>query len=59
MHRHELSESEAEWVRVAPLLPLRETSGTYYRGHRAILNRMVYRHATGCPCRDLPGRSGA
>ena len=46
-HRHELS--EAEWARNTPLLPRRETRGTYYRDHRTILNGIVHRHATGCP----------
>lgn len=54
--RHELS--EAEWARIAPLLPPRETRGTYYREHRAVLNGMLYRLATGCPWRDLPERYG-
>ena len=52
VRRHELS--EAEWARIAPLLPPGETKGTYYRDHRTVLNGMLYRHATGCPWRDLP-----
>jgi transposase len=55
-HRHELS--EAEWARIAPFLPTRETRGTYYRDHRTVLNGMLYRHATGRPWRDLPERFG-
>jgi transposase len=55
-HRHELS--EAEWARIAPLLPPRETKGTYYQDHRRILNGMLYKHATGCAWRDLPERYG-
>jgi transposase len=31
VRRHELS--EAEWAGIAPLLPPRETKGTYYRDH--------------------------
>ena len=55
-HRHELS--EAEWARVAPLLPARATRGTYYRDHRTILNGILFWHATGLPWRDLPERYG-
>ena len=55
-HRHELT--AAEWARIAPLLPGRETKGTYYADHRRVLNGMLYRHATGCPWRDLPERYG-
>lgn len=55
-HRHELS--DAEWACIAPLLPPRETRGTYYRDHRTILNAMLYRHATGIAWRDLPERYG-
>lgn len=55
-HRHELT--EAEWARIAPLLPARATAGTHYKDHRLVLNGMLYRHATGCPWRDLPERYG-
>ena len=48
-HRHELS--EAEWARIAPLLPPRETNGTYYKDHRLILNGILFRLQTGCPWR--------
>jgi transposase len=56
VHRHELS--DAEWARIAPLLPPRQTRGTYYRDHRTILNGMLFWHATGIPWRDLPERYG-
>jgi transposase len=48
----------AEWTRIAPLLPARETRGTYYADHRRVLKGMLYRHATGCAWRDLPPRYG-
>jgi transposase len=54
--RHELT--AAEWARIAPLLPARETRGTYHADHRRVLNGILYRHATGCAWRDLPGRYG-
>lgn|SRR5215208_610571 len=56
VRRHELT--DAEWARVAPLLPPRETRGTYYRDHRVVLNGMLVRLHTGCPWRDLPERYG-
>ena len=56
VRRHELT--DAEWARVAPLLPRRETRGTHYRDHRVILNGMLYRLCTGCGWRDLPERYG-
>jgi transposase len=56
VRRHELT--DAEWDRVAPLLPPVETKGTYYQDHRRILNGMLYRLATGCAWRDLPERYG-
>lgn len=56
VRRHELS--DAEWTRLAPLLPPRQTRGTYYRDHRAILNGMLYWLHTGVPWRDLPERYG-
>jgi len=56
VRRHELS--DAEWARIAPLLPARETAGTYYKDHRLVLNGMLYRHATGIGWRDLPERYG-
>jgi transposase len=52
--RHELTATE--WARMAPLLPARETRGTYYADHRRVLNGMLYRHATGCAWRGLPER---
>jgi transposase len=54
--RHELT--DAEWARLAPLLPPQETPGTYYQDHRRILNGMLYRLETGCAWRDLPERYG-
>lgn len=55
-HRHELT--EAEWARIAPLLPAQATAGTHYKDHRTVLNGMLFRHATGCAWRDLPERFG-
>lgn len=48
----------AEWARIAPVLPARETRRTYHTDHRRVLTGMLYRHATGCAWRDLPARFG-
>ena len=56
VRRHELT--DAEWARIAPLLPPVRTKGTPYNDHRPILNGMLYRLCTGCGRRDLPERYG-
>src|SRR5688500_13009176 len=57
-YRHELS--EAEWARIAPLRPRRETRGTDYRDHQTTLDGILHRHATGCPWRGCSlGAAGA
>jgi transposase len=53
-HRHELS--DAEWARLVPLLPLRQTGGRPYQDHRRVLNGMLWILHTGAPWRDLPER---
>ena len=50
-HRQELS--DAEWERIAPLLPPLGTKSTYYKDHRCILNGLLFRHHTE------PGQSGS
>ena len=58
MHRHELS--DAEWVRIEPLLP----AETGRRGrpadlpNRTFMNAIFYVAKTGVPWRDLPERFG-
>ncbi len=53
--RHELS--EAEWARLAPLLPPRQ-AGRPRQDDRRILNGILWKLATGAPWRDLPERYG-
>jgi transposase len=55
-HRHELS--DAEWARLAPLLPPRKP-GRVRQDDRRILNGIVWKLATGAPWRDLPERYGS
>jgi transposase len=54
-HRHELS--DAEWTRLAPLLPPRKP-GRVRQDDRRILNGILWKLATGAPWRDLPDRYG-
>jgi transposase len=56
MRRHELS--EAEWARLAPLLPPRARVGRPARDHRTIVNALLWLARTGAPWRDLPERFG-
>ena len=56
VRRHELS--DAEWARLAPLLPPQHTAGRPFHDHRVILNGMLFRLHTGTQWRDLPERYG-
>ena len=53
--RHELS--EAEWARLAPLLPPRQ-AGKPRKDDRLVSNAIRWKLATGAPWRDRPERSG-
>ena len=56
--RHELT--EAEWARLAPLLPPQKpASGRPAEDHRRILNGILWKLRTGAPWRDLPERYGS
>ena len=53
MHRrHELT--DAQWARLAPLLPPRKPS----KDDRLVINGILWKLATGAPWRDLPERDG-
>ena len=55
--RYELS--DAEWARLAPLLPPeRGTGGRPARSHRGMLNAILWVLCTGSPWRDVPERYG-
>jgi transposase len=58
MERHELS--DAQWARLAPLLPPQRRSGRGRpaKDHRTVVNGILWRLATGVPWRDLPERYG-
>ncbi len=53
--RHELT--DAEWERLAPLLPPRKP-GAVRKDDRLVINGILWKLATGAPWRDLPERYG-
>jgi transposase len=55
-HRHELT--DAEWERLAPLLPPHR-HGRPRRDDRRIISAILWKLTTGAPWRDLPERFGA
>ena len=54
--RHELT--DAAWVAIAPLLPRDPRRGQKWRGHRTVLNGILWKLSTGAPRRDVPARYG-
>jgi transposase len=56
LKRHDLT--DAEWVRLAPLLPAHPRQGHRWNDHRLVLDGIFFRTRTGCPWRDLPDRFG-
>lgn len=50
--------TEAQWKKLAPLLPTNPRRGHVYRDHRQVVNGIVWRLKTGAPWRDLPERYG-
>ena len=51
--------TDQEWDRLAPLLPaMTPKRGGRWRGHRQVLNGILFRVRTGIPWRDLPERYG-
>jgi transposase len=57
VHRGELS--DAQWARLAPLLPPQKAKvGKPAQPHRRILTGILWKLRTGAPWRDLPPRYG-
>ena len=55
--RHELT--DAEWALLVPLLPPEKPkTGRPSKGHRQIVDGILWRLGTGAPWRDLPERYG-
>jgi transposase len=56
LNRHDLT--DAEWVRLEPLLPGHPRQGHRWHDHRLVIDGVFFRTRTGCPWRDLPERFG-
>src|SRR5215813_10770078 len=56
LKRHDLT--DAEWVRLEPLLPGHPRRGRRWSDHRLVIDGVFFRTRTGCPWRDLPERFG-
>ncbi|WP_344904517.1 IS5 family transposase [Actinomadura meridiana] len=50
--------TDAEWERLAPLLPSSGGRGGQWVDHRRVVSGILYRVRTGVPWRDLPERFG-
>jgi transposase len=56
LKRHDLT--DAEWVRLGPLLPGHPRQGHRWNDHRLVIDGIFFRNRAGCPWRDLPGQYG-
>ena len=56
LNRHDLT--DAEWVRLEPLLPAHPRQGHRWNDHRLVINGVFFRTRAGCSWRDLPGCYG-
>lgn len=56
MHRHALT--DAQWLRLQPVLPIQRAGPAAIRGDRLFVEAVLYRARTGLPWRDLPERFG-
>ena len=52
LNRHDLT--DAEWQRLAPLMPAHPRQGHRWNDHRAVVDGIMFRTRSGCPWRDLP-----
>jgi transposase len=57
VRRHELT--DAQWEKIAPLLPANGGPGGQWADHRRVINGILFRARTGVPWRDLPERYGS
>ena len=57
VRRHELT--DAQWEKIAPLLPANGRPGGQWADHRTVISGILFRARTGVPWRDLPERYGA
>jgi transposase len=58
MNRGDLS--KRNWCKIRPILPAEHSGqkGHPYRGHRKVINGILWRLRTGAPWRDIPKRYG-
>jgi len=56
LKRHDLA--DAEWVRLASLLPGHPRRGHRWHDHRLVIGGVFFRARAGCPWRDLLERFG-
>jgi transposase len=52
LSRHDLT--DAEWSRLAPLMPVHPRQGHRWNDHRIVIDGILFRTRAGCPRRDLP-----
>ena len=52
LSRHDLT--DAEWRRLAPLMPAHPRQRHRWNDHRTVINGILFRTRAGCPWRDLP-----
>jgi transposase len=50
--------TDEAWARIAPLLPENLRRGGRWRGHRQVVNGILWTLRTGAPWRNLPERYG-
>jgi transposase len=50
--------SDAQWERIAPLMPVTAGRSRPFRDHRQVVEAIVFRYRTGIPWRDLPESFG-
>lgn len=50
--------TDKAWRRIEPLLPVTDGRGRPWRGHRQVIDGILWRLRTGAPWREIPERYG-
>jgi transposase len=50
--------TDAAWAQLEALLPRNGARGGQWKGHRAVINGILWKLRTGAPWRDVPARYG-